>query len=489
MKKALIVAGFAVVIGLSFWLGRASNAPSTTPPTQAASGPRKVAYYRCPMHPTVHSDHPGTTPCCGMDFEPVYEGDAVGAPPGIHAAQQSRTPLGIRTVRVERGPFSGSAQYPARVELNELKLYRISAAASGWVRQVNAQTTGSFVQKDEVLAEVYSQEFLGAQQAYLRSMRMLELRRNQRDTPEQLAAIESNVQQTKYALQSLGVSEAQMRALLKDQATQGYIQITAPAAGQILNRNLFAGQRVEIGTELYRIADLSSLWLSVDVPDSALSQFTGRTGRAFMVVKGQERPAHRSTVPPTYDADARTSRVRFEVSNQDLALRPGMLLSLEIQSHPTDSLVVPLNSVILREGKELVYVQQPDGQFAARPVRTGAHGSGEVNVLAGLQEGESIVAEGVFLLDAESQLAQTTSTSATPGFASSVVDPVCGMSISPTAPTTQRAEAQGHAYFFCSKSCRDKFLAAPDSFSAPKRSPDSTAHPGSSRPSHEMAAH
>ena len=262
----LVVASFLA----GTWYSKRGANPGSAP------GGRRILYYIDPMHPAYKSDKPGIAPDCGMQLEPVYaDGGGSGAagtdpsslPAGtVHLGPEKQQIIGVQVGQVERSPGTRMVRLLGRVTADETRIYRLNAALDGWIRETFDNSTGSLVKKDEVLASFYSPEFIPAEQSYLYALLSVA------STPETGKEAFDKIARTKPTLQlylanlrNLGMSESQIQELARTRQLTQNIWITSPAAGFILVRNVSVGQRFEKGTELYRIADLSHVWILADV--------------------------------------------------------------------------------------------------------------------------------------------------------------------------------------------------------------------------------
>ncbi len=495
LRSALIIVATTIVLSFlaGYWL-RGSRACVSRP-----SAGRQVLYYVDPMNPSFRSNEPGTAPC-GMPLEPVYA-DA-GAPPASEA--NSASSAGAVSVRADRQQLIGVTLDKAqrktlhqelrllgRVAVDEGRLYRLFAVTEGWVREGGRATTGSLVQKGEVLATYYTPEINAPQQTYLSTLatyeRVKKTGSNSFDNLQggtQLQAYEKNVRTLRQSLLNLGMTAEQLAEVEQGHEVAPLVQIRAPAAGFVVARNVSVGQRFNEGTELYTIADLSRVWVQADVfeADAGLVR-AGARCRVTQPGHSGAFTARVSDVLPQFDAATRTLKVRVEVDNPGFALRPDMFVDVELPVELGPALVVPQEAVLDSGTRRVVFVQQGDGVFEPRPVTTGWRYGDFVEILSGLHEDEAVVTSGNFLLDSESRMraagavtttdapaAQLASLAAEPrpaasGEAGQAVDPVCGMEVD-----RQKARAggltashEGHTHYFCSASCKKAFEQNPSS--------------------------
>ncbi len=240
----------------------------------AAAG-RKVLYYVDPMNPSHTTDKPGRAPC-GMDMEPVYADDAAGQasgktlPPGtVKITPEKQQLIGVRVGLVAKEPVSHTIRLLGRVVADETRIYIINATIDGWITRTLPYATGSLVKKNEPLASFYSPEFLSAEQALIYALGSKDrVQTTGSESPAQkgqIAQFNINLKQYTDSLKSLGMGELQIKEIIRTRKYIENIDITSPADGFIIARNISDGQRFDKGTELYRIADLSRVWIFADL--------------------------------------------------------------------------------------------------------------------------------------------------------------------------------------------------------------------------------
>ena len=235
---------------------------------------RKILYYVDPMNPSHTSDKPGRAPC-GMDMEPVYADETPGKnlssmPPGtVKITPEKQQLIGVHLGVVEEKPVTQTIRLLGRVATDETRVYIINATIDGWMTKVLPYSNGSLVKKHQVLASFYSPEFLSAEQALIYALGSKDrVQTTGSETSAQqnrLAQFNINLRQYTDSLRNLGMGEVQIKEMIR---TRNYIEnvdITSPADGFIIVRNVSEGQRFDKGTELYRIADLSRVWILADL--------------------------------------------------------------------------------------------------------------------------------------------------------------------------------------------------------------------------------
>lgn len=491
---------FVLVILASFlagyWLHR--DAPGS-----AVKTARRILYYHDPMHPSYRSDKPGIAPDCGMQLEPVYA-DGGGAPassivPGaVQLDKERQQIIGLRTAQVSRSTGHRVIRVLGRVAADETRVYRISAGSDGLIQATSPLALGDVVRANGLLATAYTREVLTAQQNYINSLMALESgsgasgkipgTHKMKNMPvpadsdktnpqlQQLSYLQMQLRLAEDQLRNFGVSDSQMSELGKSRQANGIVEFRAPSSGVVLYRSVNPGQRIDRGTELFRVADLTHLWVLADLFESDSGAI--RTGATVRVrYQGRTIPAKMSAALPQLDAVSRSLRARLEIGNVSSLLSPGMFVDVEFDIREPDGITVPADAILDTGQHKVVFVSPQDGSFEPREVTTGARYGDRVRIVKGLAEGEKIVVSGLFLLDSESRLklaaegAQTPVAqprqSGQPGRATAAgqTDPVCGMRIEPAAAHSH-VVYEGVTYHFCSESCRRSFDKSPASYAA-----------------------
>jgi membrane fusion protein, copper/silver efflux system len=484
MNKPAAVGSLLVIALAAFFVGRYTSKPSQLDQPRA----KRLLYYVDPMHPGYKSDKPGTAPDCGMALEPVYEGDDLASnlqlPDGAVAITPEKQQLiGVRVEPVEKNSGLRLVRTTGRVTANENLVYRLMAGTDGWIQSLQDNPAGTVVKKSQLLATFYSREFRNAEQAYLGSLASIDRLKGTRDADDQNRISDSSVRVNEEQLRTLGMSETQIHELGKTRQVTGDIQIVSPVDGIVLGRDISPAQRFEKGTELYRVADLSNVWILADVY-GAESQALRPGMRVTVNVRELSKTvsAKVSDVPPLFDAASRTLKLRLEAENPGMVLRPDMLVDVEFHAPAPVGISVPQEAVLDSGLQKIVYVETSGGVFEPRPVELGPAFGGRVSVKHGLIEGDRVVTSGNFLIDSESRMkparAQTTNEKSGPPAAKVVAkvqnasvkqiagltqDPVCGMALDPSkaAASGHTETYNGETISFCSDKCRNKFKANP----------------------------
>jgi Cu(I)/Ag(I) efflux system membrane fusion protein len=366
----------------------------------------QAALYHCPMHPSYTSDKPGDCPICNMKLEPVptsamshegHAGDVPGLAPVQIAANRVQL-IGVRTAIVARGALGEGSPLVGFVAPDESRLQRVQLRVAGWVRDVQVNRTGEQVAAGQPMLSIYSPELYQSEQEYLITL-------GAQGAP---GAHESGAHQAAHArLKLLGLPEDEIARLDRERTPSSQIALRSPVTGTVLERNVVDGQYVGADTPLFTVADLSRVWVLVDlyemdlgrvkVGDRARFRADGLPGRTF--------EAAIDFIYPTVSSETRTLKARLSLANGDGLLRPGMYGQVDVQSRRGgSSLVVPAEAVVNTGDMSYVFLARGEGHFEPRRVWTGSGDGDRITVLRGLAEGDTVVASASFLIDSESRL-------------------------------------------------------------------------------------
>jgi Cu(I)/Ag(I) efflux system membrane fusion protein len=378
-------------------------------PEAAAKGSHShESGYQCPMHPSVVQDSEGSCPICGMKLV-AMKPQAPSGSGSIPVTPDKQGTLGIAVGTVTREASTRTLRATGRVVPDEGRVFRINAGMEGSFRDIAAAaTTGSRVRKDQVLGSYYAPAAVNTIQIFLLNSaghdRASQKKHEGGLDGENLSLLDANLQQRHIQFENLGISAKQAAEMQKSRRIPDTLQVVSPVNGFILSRNATPRMKFERGTELFRIADLSRVWVIADVfpQDKGLV----RTGTQAQVLQddGSALPAKVTEVLPQFDAASRTLKVRVEVDNPDFVLRPDMFVEVQFVASLPVSLTVPLDAVVDAGFSRTVFVETAPGVFEPRKVQTGFRNGDRVQIVSGLSEGEKIATSGVFFLDSETRM-------------------------------------------------------------------------------------
>ena len=376
---------------------------NSNPENQKQTG--EVLYWQAPMDPTEIYDEPGKSKM-GMDLIPVYA-DQVSSGSQVSIDPVTVQNMGVRSALVKRQNFSRDIRTIGKVDYNEENIYEVSSKISGWIEHLDVNYTGKPVQKGQALLELYSPDLVTTQQEYL-----LALKNKQLISKSSFASIregaETLLTSTRQRLSYWDIPESEIKRLEEEGQVSKTITFDSPADGVVIHKNAVEGKFIKAGTTLYKIADLSTVWVFASLYDNEVPWV--RVGQAaemeLSYAPGKLLKGRVAYIYPYLNDQTRDVKVRLEFPNPKLLLKPGMYTNVRIktQSIP-DAIVIPSEAVIRSGKRNLAFVALGGGRFEPRQIRLGPEGNqGQVLVLAGLQPGEEIITSAQFLLDSESRL-------------------------------------------------------------------------------------
>jgi membrane fusion protein, copper/silver efflux system len=314
--------------------------------------------------------------------------------------------IGMRIGHVEKSAATLTRRLLGRVATDETRLYRLTMAVDGWIQEIFPVTVGSLVEKDKPLLSFYNPEFLGPLQAYFYALGALDrYEESGREPPAQIVLTKATIQQAVDSLKNLGMGDIQIDELKRTRQLTQRVVLRAPATGFVIARNVASGQRLERGTELYRIADLGHVWILVDIFENEAAYFRpGVIARVSLPYQRKSFDARVSDVLPQFDPVSRSLKMRLETENPGYMLRPDMFVDVDLPVRLPPAVTVPVDAVLDSGLRKTVFVDRGNGFFEPRTVETGWSSGGRVEVVRGLDPGERIVIAGIFLIDSESRM-------------------------------------------------------------------------------------
>lgn len=353
---------------------------------------RKILYWYDPMIPAEHHDGPGLS-SMGMQTIPRYadEGRVGTTAPGISIDASASQALGLRTVAVRRGELASSLTATGTIDFNQRDVAVVQARAGGFVNRVYARAPGDVIGAGAPLADILVPEWAGAQAEFLAVRRT------------------GNAALTRAARQRLmllGMPSGTIASVERTGRPHNVITISSPAGGVIKTLNVRAGMTMAAGQTLAEVNGLGTVWLNAAVPEAIAGPLKpGQTVQATLAAfPGETLSGRVSAVLPETQADSRTLTVRIELPNRDGRLRPGMFATVSFGGSAHPALLVPSEALIRTGKRTLVMLAFDKGRYRPAEVQTGKESGGNTEILAGLAEGEKIVASGQFLIDSEASL-------------------------------------------------------------------------------------
>ena len=371
---------------------------------------RKPIYFRNPMNPLVTSPIPAKD-SMGMDYIPVYaQEDVVDVAGTVKINPVVQNNIGLRTALAERRSMSRTIRTVGRVDYDEQKIVRLHPKVEGWIKHIRVDKTGQPVAYDEILLDIYSPKRVATQQEYLLALKNYEVLK---DSPFEdiRRGAEELVSSSRARLRLFDVPEHQIKELEQTRAAKESVHIHAPAGGTVLSIGARQGQYVTPATELYKIVDISTVWVYADVYEYELPWIRegDRVKMTLASLPGQVLKGNVAYIYPYAEPTTRTTKVRLIFDNPDLSLRPEMFSDVSIHSQEKADLVVVPAEAVVRSGEyEQIFVMKEEGVFEPRKVTLGIESSGSVAVLEGVRAGERVVVSAQFLIDSESKLREAT---------------------------------------------------------------------------------
>jgi Cu(I)/Ag(I) efflux system membrane fusion protein len=365
---------------------------SSAPPAGAAGATTesKPQYWYDPMHPAEHFDKPGKSPFMDMQLVPRYAKDA--APGSIAVDSRVVQNLGLRVARVEQGSFARVVDTVGSVGVDEHRIEAVQVRQSGWVERLAVRAAGDSVRRGQLLAGIYSPDLLATQQELLIALGS--------DDPKLIEA-------ARRRLALFGLSEAQITRVEKTQQVERRVDYYAPFDGYVMDLGAREGAEVQPGNMLFQLADLNSVWITAEVPETQAAWLKpgDRAEVEVPALPGERFEGQVDFLYPELTQATRTLKVRVVVKNPRKHLRPGMFAAAHFRSMAQDhALTVPSEAVIKTGTRSFVIVADDDTHFRPARVRVGAEQGGRSEILEGLAFGQNVVSSGQFLIDSEANL-------------------------------------------------------------------------------------
>jgi len=377
----------------------AAAAPTAAPqPGNAgAQVERKVLYWFDPMVPQQKFDKPGKSPFMDMQLVPKYADDAANEGT-VTISPRVVQSLGVRTAEARHGAIEQRFETVGSVAYNERGLVQLQARAAGFVEKLYARAPLDPVAKGAPLVEILYPEWVGAQEEYLLLSRSA--------SPE----LKALAMAARQRLALLGMSEAEIAAIEREGRTRARFTLAAPISGVIAELGVREGMTVMPGMTLFRIVDLSTVWVNAEVPE-AQAAWVRPGGRVEARVTGYPETIFDGRVGailPEVSPATRTLRARIELANPGTRLKPGMFATLSFAGQGSRERVLVPSEALIRTGqKSVVILAFGEGRFRSAEVEVGRQAGGQAEITKGLESGDKVVISGQFLIDSEASLSAT----------------------------------------------------------------------------------
>ena len=375
-------------------------------------------YYTCPMHPTIKQDGPGKCPICNMNLIGIEQEESakshVHKTPNTQLPSKTRAGDVIGQVKLKKSQLSHFK--PEFFSVKKMKMQKnirllgsvlasedresyISARVDGRVEKVYVESTGSFIQVGNPVIDFYSPQLITSGQEYLIA------RKSYQDSPTE--DFKSLWEQSEERLRSWGIKKFQYESWFKKGVVPQKITIYSSSRGTVRKRNASVGKYFKEGQHFFELSDLKNVWVEMDVyeHDANLVQLDQEVQLQFTALPGEILSGKIDFIAPILNADSRTLKIRTTISNADGKLKPGMVADATLNVEFQDiSLVVPRTAIIDTGKRKVAWIKINETVFQSKIIYTGHESEGYVEIKSGLAEGESVVIEGNFLLDAQAQL-------------------------------------------------------------------------------------
>ena len=378
----------------------------------------KVQLWTCSMHPFIIKDKPGTCPICGMELiKKLDSAPAAGAAQTPEQKQQAemlghvsmsanqRIMANVATVEARQQTLNKEINAVGIVQFDQSRQAKVTAWIAGRIDKLHVNTVGAFVAKDKPVAEVYSPDLLATQQEYLLAVKS---REQLKSSP--IPSISQNgdglVASARQRLMLFGVKESQIAELEKAGKPTIKLPIYTPLSGIVIEKMVQQGQYVNVGDPLFNIADLSRVWVEIEIYENEFPNI--RIGQA-VEIRSQSYPGKPFSgrvafIYPFLDPKTRTVKARVEMPNPGLKLKPDMFVNAIIKIGLGKAIVVPVTAVMDSGKRQTVWVESQPGMFEPREVQVGQRTDDKLQILSGLNPGDKVAVSGSYLIDSESQL-------------------------------------------------------------------------------------
>ncbi len=385
--------------------------------SKSAGGQSTIEYF-CPMHPQIVRDRPGDCPICGMKLEkreragpgrpegrPRPAGEPVAGRIAITIPAERRQLLGIKTDTVREETIERHVRTVGHVAIDERRIHHQHAKFEGYVEHLHVNFTGQLVKKGQPLLSIYSPELLATQQEYLSAYRA-QARLSESGIPSVAQSGRDLLEAARQRLRLWDIADADIERLEKAGEVRRALDLHAETGGYVVEKTAFHGMRVTPADTLYKIADLTHLWVLADVyeGDLAFVQIGQRADVTAVHAAGHRWRGPVTWISPTVDEQARTIRVRVEIDDPGAILKPDMFADVVLHGSAHRAIVIPESAVIDTGEKRLVFVDRGEGSYEPRMVELGAKNGDLFEVRSGLLPGEHVVVSANFLIDSESSL-------------------------------------------------------------------------------------
>lgn len=333
---------------------------------------------------------------------PAADAAAPAKPVMISAEAAHR--IGVTFAAVILAPLSREIRTVAQVTYDETRVKSISPKIDGWVEQLYVNYTGQPVSAGQPLLTVYSPMLVSAQEELLLAARLTQSLSGA--SSDARAGANDLEAASRRRLQYWDISNAEIERIKRTGQVRKTLTLYSPVSGAVIEKNVLGGQRIMAGETLYKVADLSTVWVEGEVFERDLPavRVGAIVNAEFDALPGERRAGRIAYLYPTLNAETRTARIRVVLQNPGLRLKPGMYATIRIEGEAVNAVSVPRSAVLSTGERNLVFVRRSDGMLEPRNVTIGESTENRTRIIAGVNVGEMVVASATFLVDAESNL-------------------------------------------------------------------------------------
>lgn len=406
----LVVILLGAAGGGGYYLWQQKSAKGGKGTQEAGKAAEGQVLYTCAMHPFIIKDKPGSCPICGMQLIKKVAGAQASAKEIEMLGHVSLSPTqqvmaNLATTEAKVTSLDKEISAVGIVQYDQTRQAKVTAWVAGRLDRLHVNKVGEYVTKNRPLAEVYSPDLVSAQQEYLLALRSREQFKN-----SPIASIsqggEGLVASARQRLKLLGVKDEQIAGMEKAGQPNIRLSIYTPLSGIVIEKIALEGQYVNVGDPLFNIADLSRVWVEAEVYENEF-QFVKLGQRVEIVSQsypGKTFIGRVSYIYPFLDQKTRTVKVRAEIPNPGLKLKPDMFVNANIKVPLGNALAVPVTAVMDTGNRQVAWVEMQPGMFEPRDVKVGARVGDMLQILSGLKAGEKVASSGGYLIDSEAQL-------------------------------------------------------------------------------------
>lgn len=366
-------------------------------------GSDEIAHWTCPMHPSVKQPTAGQCPICGMDLVPVTKVEVESGVIIVDAARRQR--IGVKFATVEKRALKKQLRAVGRITYDETRIFDVTVKFKGFIQQLFADSTGKRVKRGHSLFTIYSPEIYQAQQDLIIAKQSATAFGGDAGLLGS-GASKGMEEAAKQRLSLLDVPRSTIKRVVKSGKPMRYVPIVSPASGYVVEKNVFEGSAVEPGMRLMRIADLDEVWIETELYEAELPLVKVGTPAVVTLpyLPDKKFEGTVSFVYPYLSGSTRTGKVRIELKNRDVELKPDMYANVSLSADRGERLVVPVSAVIYAGPRRLVFLDLGEGRLKPQEIKVGIKAGDDYEVLEGLEEGDRVVSSGNFLIAAESRL-------------------------------------------------------------------------------------